>query len=281
MEDLFKIIKRVAILAVVFIGLIWIFLGIERVDAGHVGIMVKLSGTDRGVQNVTQVTGWVFYNRFSYSVYEFPIFVQHKEYNGDESFIVNSKDGSEFHVSPIVNYSVNPDSVPQIFQTYRKTLPEIESGFIKTAVYDAFRIATNGYNADSLISNRETFEHKVRELLDKQLIRRGFNIQQFTSNLTYPETFKKSIEAKNNAVQDALQTENKVKKADAEAKISIVQAEGRAKSLLIQAEAEAKANELKQRTLTPMLIQQQFIESWNGALPVYGEVPKLFKNITN
>ena len=33
-----------------------------RVDAGHVGIRVKLAGSDRGVQEMPVVTGWVFYN---------------------------------------------------------------------------------------------------------------------------------------------------------------------------------------------------------------------------
>jgi hypothetical protein len=28
-----------------------------------------------------------------------------------------------------------------------------------------------------------------------------------------------------------------------------------------------------------MLIQQQFIEKWDGKLPVYGQVPQLFKGI--
>jgi hypothetical protein len=37
--------------------------------------------------------------------------------------------------------------------------------------------------------------------------------------------------------------------------------------MLIQARAEAEANKLKQSTLTPMLIQQQWIEKWDGALP--------------
>ena len=37
--------------------------------------------------------------------------------------------------------------------------------------------------------------------------------------------------------------------------------------MLTNARAEAEANQLKQRTLTPMLIQQQWIEKWNGKLP--------------
>ena len=252
------------------------FAGCERIDAGHVGVKVNLYGDGKGVDDVTEVTGWVFYNPISTKIVEFPTFMQHKEYKqvveegtvvSDESFVVNSKDGSEFHVSPLLNYSVKRERVPYIFAKYRVELSMIESGFLKTAVYDAFRVVANSYTADELISNRQQFEIKVRKVLESQLSPEGFILSQFTSNLIYPATFKKAIEAKNNAVQTALTSENQVKTAEAEAKIKLARAEGSAKAMLTNARAEAEANQLKQRTLTPMLIQQQWIEKWNGKLP--------------
>ena len=261
------------VLAVVVLGGIFSFVGCERIDAGHVGVKVNLYGNGKGVDDVTEVTGWVFYNPISTKIVEFPIFVQHKEYKLDkeneidESFVVNSKDGSEFHVSPLLNYSVKRDRVPYIFAKYRVELATIESGFLKTAVYDAFRVVANSYTADALISNRQEFEKKVREVLVRQLEPEGFTLSQFTSNLIYPQTFKKAIEAKNNAVQTALTAENQVKTAEAEAKIKIARAEGAAKALLTNARAEAESNKLRQQTLTPLLLQQMWIERWNGKLP--------------
>lgn len=239
----------------------------ERIDAGHVGVKVNMYGSGKGVNDVTEVTGWVFYNPISTKIYEFPTFIQHKEYTGDNSFIVNSKDGSEFSVSPIMNYSVQREKVPAIFAKYRRSLEEIEEGFLKTAVYDAFRLATNKYTADGLIGNREVFEQEVRKLLEAQLLKEGFVINQFTSNLVYPDSFKKAINAKNNAVQAALMAENKVKQAEAEAKIKIATANGNAEAMLANARAEAESNRLRQQTLTPMLIQQQWIEKWKGNVP--------------
>jgi regulator of protease activity HflC (stomatin/prohibitin superfamily) len=77
-----------------------------------------------------------------------------------------------------------------------------------------------------------------------------------------------------------MQAENKIKQAEAEAKIKRAQAEGNAESLKIQADAEAYANLKRQQTLTPLLIQQQFLEKWNGQLPQYGVVPQIFKDIS-
>lgn len=243
----------------------------EQIDAGHVGVKVNMYGSDKGVGNVTECTGMVFYNPITTKIYEFPTFIQHKEYNKtdgeDNSFVVNSKDGSEFRVSPIVNYSVQRDKVPAIFSKYRRSLPEIEDGFLKTAVYDAFRLAANKYTADGLISNREVFEQEVRKILVNQLLKEGFVLNQFTSNLVYPTSFKNAINAKNNAVQAALMAENKVKQAEAEAKIKVATANGNAESMLAIARAEAESNRLRQATLTPLLIQQQWIEKWRGNVP--------------
>ena len=267
-QQKFKKTMRSIIIGVVsFFLLTVLFFSCERIDAGHVGVKVNLYGDNKGVDNVTEVTGMVFYNPFTHSIYEFPTFVQHKEYTGENSFIVNSKDGSEFHVSPIINYSVQREKVPTIFSKYRRELASIEEGFLKTAVFDAFRLATNKYTADELIGNRQQYEIEVRRILESQLLREGFTIAQFTSNLVYPETFKKAIEAKNNSVQKALQAENEVKTAEAQAKIKIATAEGNAKAMLTSAKAEAEANALKQKTLTQMLLQQQWIDKWNGKLP--------------
>lgn len=273
MNPITKIILWVGLALVTIFSLF----GCERIDAGHVGVKVNMYGDGKGVDDVTEVTGWVFYNPLSTKIVEFPTYVQHIEYTrkideygdvtSDESFVVNSKDGSEFHVSPILNYSVKREKVPYIFSKYRVELPQVEQGFLKTAVYDAFRIVANSYTADELIGNREKFELKVRQVLQKQLEPEGFMLSQFTSNLVYPETFKKAIEAKNNAVQAALRAENEVKTAEAQAKIKIAKAEGNAQAMLTSAKAEAEANRLKQQTITPMLLQLEWINKWDGKLP--------------
>ena len=274
-----KIMRSILIGVAAFFTLTFLFFSCERIDAGHVGVKVNQYGDNKGVSDVVEVTGMVFFNPITHSIYEFPTFIQHKEYTGENSFVVNSKDGSEFHVSPIINYSVQREKVPQIFAKYRRSLDQIEEGFLKTAVFDAFRLATNVYTADELISNRQKFEIEVRRILEGELGKEGFIITQFTSNLLYPETFKKAIEAKNNAVQGALMAENKVKQAEAEAKIKVATAQGNAQAMLTSAKAEAEANSLKQKTITPMLLQLEWINKWDGKLPVYGTVPQMFKNI--
>lgn len=41
------------------------FSSCERIDAGHEGILVELYGSDKGVNDVSLVTGMVTYNPFT------------------------------------------------------------------------------------------------------------------------------------------------------------------------------------------------------------------------
>lgn len=265
--------KQIIIIAILVLS---IFTSCARIDAGHEGILINQFGTEKGVSNVSLVTGTVFYNPLSKDVTEYPIFVQTKDY---DPFTVNAKDGSEFHVDPTISLKVMDGHSPQIYVKYRKDLQEIINTTILNYVRDAFRIQFNKYTTDSIISKREAFENAVQVYLQKELETEGFHLEQLTSGLRYPDIIIQSINAKNKAVQDAQRVENELRLTEANAKKQIVTAESSAKAQLITAQAESESNKLKQQTLTPLLIQQQFIEKWNGTLPTYGTPPTIFKNI--
>jgi regulator of protease activity HflC (stomatin/prohibitin superfamily) len=237
-----------------------------RIDAGHEGILIKQYGSDRGVQDVSLVTGRVWYNPFTEDVEQYPTFIQTIDY---EEFSVNAKDGSEFMVDPTLSFHVIPGKSPEIFRKYRKRIEEISETTILNYVKDAFRLQMNKYTTDEIVSNREKFENDVQNTLSEVLKKEGFNFEQLTSGLQYPQSIVEAVNNKNRAVQEAMMVENQLKVAEAEAK-----------KLIIQAEAEKKANELKQSSLTPMLIQKMFIEKWDGKTPLYGNnSPTFFKNV--
>src|SRR5574344_2003520 len=108
--------------------------GYERIDAGYEGIKVNLYGDDKGVDDVSLVTGAIFFNPFTTSVYEYPAFVQTIDYEG---FEVNSKDGSKFTVDPSVLIKIEDGKSPTIFKKYRKPLDEVISSTIYVFIKDA------------------------------------------------------------------------------------------------------------------------------------------------
>jgi regulator of protease activity HflC (stomatin/prohibitin superfamily) len=236
----------------------------ENIDAGNVGIRINLYGTDKGVDNITLVTGRVWYNAWTTKIIEFPTYTQSVDY---DSFVITTKDAAEFKVDPKLNYHINPDKVPQIYRQYRRPLGEIQQGFMKNTIYDAYRIVANSFTSDSVMSNREVFEDRVQNVLTKTLGKDGFIYDQLTSAITPPPSLRQMIDEKNTSIQARLKAENMAKQAEAEAKVIIARAEGQAKATLIKARAEAEANELRQKTITPLLIQQEWVAKWNGVLP--------------
>lgn len=56
-------------------------------------------------------------------------------------------------------------------------------------------------------------------------------------------------------------------------------AEANARKLVVAAEAEKEANELKQKSLTPMLLQKMWIEKWNGNVPTVASTNGIMLNL--
>lgn len=237
----------------------------ERINAGYEGILVEQYGANKGVQDVTLVTGRVFYNPFTESVYEFPLFVQTADY---DAFSINAKDGTQFTIDPTISLRAEAGKTPFIFQKYRKGIEEVVRTAILNHTKDTFRVQLNKHTTDELISNRESFENDVQETLSEVLRKEGFILEQLTSGLKLPDSIVASIDTKNKMIQEAMTAENRVKLAEAEAKTKIV-----------QAEADSKSNMLREKSLTPLLIQQMFIDKWDGKTPLYGDALTLFKKV--
>lgn len=236
------------------------------VDSGEIGIKFhRWSGSSEdygGVEGTCK--GIVWYNPFTTSVFTYPTMVQRKNY---EPFTINAKDASVFTMDPQLAYHLNPDKACDIFVKYRKPIEELEDGYIRTCIYEAYRTCGNSYTSDSLMSNRAKFEADVRARLEKSLAQEGFIVDEFTSAITPPKSLTEMIDAKNRAVQSALKASNEIKEAEAKAKIDVAKAEGAAKAMKIKADAEAYYNRTIAASLTQMVVMEDWIEKWNGELP--------------
>ena len=237
------------------------------VDSGEVGIEFHKWSSDAenygGVEGTCN--GIVLYNPITTSVFTYPTFTQRKQY---ETINVNAKDASLFEMDPTIAYHINPDKACDIFVKYRVDVRSLEDGYIRTCIYEAYRTCANQYTSDSLMSNRANFERDVRSRLEKSLMQEGFIVEEFTSKITPPKSLTSMIDAKNAAIQSALKAENEVKEAEANAKIAVAKAEGNAKAMKIKADAEAYYNKTIAASLSPMIIQEDFIEKWDGKVPV-------------
>jgi regulator of protease activity HflC (stomatin/prohibitin superfamily) len=290
----------------IFIALICValFFGCQattRVDAGHVGIRVKLAGSDRGVQDMPVVMGWVIYNPVSEQIIIFPTSVQnviwtaspHEGRPIDESITFSSSEGVNVNADVGLSFHIEPTLAPKLYGRFRQNdMLALADTYVHNVVREAFNDVTSKmavqdiYGAGKSTMLAEVTK-KCRDALDKD----GFVIDQLTINgaLRLPQNVADAINRAMEATQNAIQSENKVRQVKAEAEQAITQAhgqaeatrqkaEGEADAILIRARSEAKANEIIRLSTSPAVLQYRALEHWDGKLPTFngsGQMPML------
>lgn len=247
----------------------------SRVAPGYQGIMVNTLGENKGeMYQVTTGRYWVGPRK---ELHVFPTFNQNYVWTqdaqegspNDESFTF-PVDGLVVGLDVGIEYSLEPDRIIDIFTTYRRGVNELTDVTIRKAVRDSINDLASEYDMDSLVEQGASalvdaaFE-EVRDYFAPQ----GIIIHSLSlvSAPRYPDSVVRSIEAKIEATQRAVQRENELREAQAEAAKQVAQAQGQADSLLISATAEAEANRIKTASLTTQIIQMEWIQKWNGQLP--------------
>jgi regulator of protease activity HflC (stomatin/prohibitin superfamily) len=273
-----NVLQIVKLVGVIIVSIVLGFINpyeVERVDSGHVAILVENVGDNKGMSKVEYKRGWVVYNNFTQRYYEFPVFQQHIDY---EENVVITKGGFQATIKPSFNYSLNPTTVDSMFQNLRVDIKQVEQGWLKNAIISSVNDVANLFTVDSIFNHRAEFETAIIAESNKR-VGKWFTVSQLRTNIAPPPAITKSIEEKTQAVQEAQAAIQRTLVAQAEAQEKIARAKGDSAQAVIAAAGEAKANSLRQATLTDKLIQQQFISKWDGKLPVYGTVPQMFKNI--
>ncbi len=294
--------KRLALGVVLIIGAMVLFSSCSaRVDAGHVGIRVKLAGSSRGVDDIPVVTGWVFYNPLTEQLVMFPTSVQnvvwtkdpHEGNPHDESITFSSLEGININADVGLSFHIEPSLAPHLYLRFRRSdLSELSNGYVRSAVREAFSLEASQMPVQNIYGqDKGKLVLAVTKRLNDLLSKDGFIIDQLTINgaLRLPDTVATAINRAMEATQNSIQTENRKRQVTAEAEQALTQAEGvanatraRAKgeadARLITARAEAKANLILRASTSPNVLQYRALERWNGKLPVMngnGALPML------
>lgn len=253
-------------IAIFVIGVIASFVqpySLERIDAGNKGIVVNLSGSERGVANYQYKTGWVVYNTWTTQVLEFPIFQQHIEYD-DQSVIL--KGGFSATIKPTFNYSLREDAIGDMFVNLRRPIADIEQGWLKNAIIGAVNDVSNTWEVDSIFNHRQAFESAIVAECNVRLSK-WFNVSQLRTNIVPPEALQESIISKTKAIQQAEASEQQAIAAIAEGKRKVAVARADSAETIINAQASALAIKIKQTQITPMYIEYLKATAWDGKLP--------------
>lgn len=102
------------------------------------------------------------------------------------------------------------------------------------------------------------FEQKVQKLVSEEFSKRGLELVTFSSQLEFSKSVTERIDKRN----------------EVNTNISVIdqQIQEQRKRLEL-AQLQAETNRTLSEGITSQLLQQQFIEKWDGKTPLYGDTP--------
>ncbi len=238
----------IAAIVVIILAII-IFASVSIVPAGHKGIQLNMGA----VTGTIYSEGINFKIPFIQSVEIIDTRVQKFESSNNSSA---SKDLQTIVSSIAVNYRVDSSNADKLYQNiglnYKETI-------ISPAISECIKAATAQYTAEELIIKRDEVSELMKNILQQKLKDKYILIDSFNVlNFEFSEAFNTSIEEKQIAEQNALKAQYDLQRIKTEAEQTITQASG-----------EAEAMKIKNEQITENIIILEYINKWNGEMPLY------------
>lgn len=252
-------------------GLLLCLLGcITKVPANHVGIVYSPFG---GTKDVTLSEGFNTKSPFD-TVYKISTEVQTVQI---ENLTTQTKDAQYVTTILDIKYRVNASNAFLIFKQYR-TLENMSDNLIMPTTQRSLELVTTNYNViDILGEKRSDIYAELDSALAKEFDKYGVEFISISIiDMDAGAELEAAIMAEAVAKKEVETAEQNLLKAEMEAKQQSVQAQAEqdaakieAETKLIEAEAERKANEMLTQSLTPDILQMQWIKKWDGKMPTY------------
>jgi regulator of protease activity HflC (stomatin/prohibitin superfamily) len=198
------------------IALVLLFNCVSRIGTGNVGVLT-LFGRVTG-QTLTE--GLHFINPLK-TVNEMSI----RSVTVKESASTPSSEGLMMSLDTSLIYHLNPDRAADVFQ---KLGPKYEDVVVENTLRSAIREATASHSANALYSGeRDAVARQIYEKLVSELTPRGMVVENvLLRDIQLPMALKQSIEAKQQAEQEALAMNFRLQKETQEAARKRIEAQG-------------------------------------------------------
>ncbi len=254
------------------------FKGVKWLIAGLAAVFVAVNSftiVPAGHTGVTLTLGEVSSNPLSEGFHVKAPFIQTVEKMSNKIQVYEtpasavSKDLQTVNSKIAVNYRLVTDKSPDM---YKNVGVDYQTILITPVVQECMKSATAKYNAEQLITERESVSNEVKTALDNKLNTYGIYIEKFNIvNFDFSPEFNTAIEAKQVAEQNLLKTKTEQEQAKViaktEAEKKVIAANAEAEAILAQAQAQADANKLLEESLSNKVIAYEQIQKWNGVMP--------------
>ena len=284
-----KILAGAFILSVLGLGL-----SIHRVPTGYVGMVYSVNGVeDKPLQQGWKVIApWKKVQYYNVSLEQAFLSADAREGSRDnESFDIPSKDGKMVNVDFEFSYRFDEDKIVDIYKMFRgKPVESIKDTFMRAKIKAWSSEVSSKYTVIDIYGDQRTqLNQDVYEHLKNRFSQYGIEIESanFSRISVDPQT-EIAIQENINAKQALIKTRLAVEKEKIEKEIAKQKAEKekieidlRNYQLVSQAKAEADANNLRNKTITPEMLELEKIRKWNGALPTYNgyRLPTFVKGV--
>ena len=208
--------RLIGLAVVAFVIVILLFSSVTRVGTGHVGVLTLFGR----VTGEMLPEGMHVINPFKTNN-EMSIQTQSLK----ESASVPSSEGLVMNLDTSLIYHVDPNKVSEVYRTIG---PLYEEKLVEPNLRAAIRESTASHSANALYTGeREMVAKQIFDQLRESLAPRGFIVESILlRDIQLPATLKSSIEAKQQAEQEALAMNFRLQKETQEAQRKRIEAAG-------------------------------------------------------
>lgn len=238
---------------IVFVVLMVLLLGINTVDATHLGVKNRF-----GVITGVQQPGMEYVGIFT-SVDEYDMRERKLQIDLDDTNSAVDKTGQEVYAIISVNYRLkrSNDVVKNLYANVGRDRQIANVLNIEPLIIESFKMSTAKFDSMEILDDRQQVKDLATENIRKNFPTEYFEITRIViGNIDFSDDFKKAIEEKKVA------TQNKLKEKE---QLDVVKFQQQQE--IEKYKAEAEKLRLQKTQITALLNEQKMIDRWNGVLP--------------
>ena len=245
---------------------------VKIVEAGHRGVLLNFGAVDTAV---SLNEGIHFVIPFRDNVIPIEVRTQRITENAASA----SNDLQDVSTQVALNYHVDPTTAQILYQQIGF---DYASRVIAPAIQESVKQISARFNAENLITNRETVKSEIEANIKARLAPYNIVVEALSiTEFQFTEQFRRAVEAKVEAEQRALQATNDLRRIEIEAQqaearaigeqqANIARAEGVRQAAVLQAQGEAEAIQIVEAQLreNPRYLEWLKTQRWDGVLPL-------------
>jgi len=265
------------IIGIIFCGIVVVCMaGFDVVDASHIGVKNRF-GVIKGTMNPGMQWTGLF---TSVEQYDLRIRKTTVEMLTAETTAVD-KDGQTIKARIQINYRLSPDNIIDAYSKVGRDKDLAGILNLDGIIREGFKSTTSNYKSKEIWQNRQKVKEESIKNIEANFPSKYFKLENvIISDIDFNPAFIAAIEsqktneelaiAEEKAVEIAKQSAlRKIEIANGDAESQKLYAEAEAYQRLVLAQAEAESLKLKRQHLTPEMVQNNWIDAWDGKLPQF------------